>query len=47
MFTSVGLSNSAGIVTVLVVGVSVIPTLLLQWQGQAWRMAHSATESNM
>ena len=47
MFTSVGLSNSAGIVTALVVGVSVIPTLLLQWQGQTWRMAHSATESNM
>ncbi|KIM94313.1 hypothetical protein OIDMADRAFT_45739 [Oidiodendron maius Zn] len=47
MFTSVGLSNSAGIVAALIVGISVIPTLLLRWRGQTWRMAHSETESSM
>lgn len=37
MFTAVGLSNSSAIVAGLIVGLSIIPTVLLQFRGQAWR----------
>jgi hypothetical protein len=37
MFTSVGVAASAGVVTALIVGVSISPTMLVQWRGQKWR----------
>ncbi|KAL1968706.1 hypothetical protein VTN77DRAFT_1532 [Rasamsonia byssochlamydoides] len=45
MFTNVGVANSSGVATALIVGVSVIPTLLLQWRGQTWRGARAREES--
>ena len=37
MFTNVGWGGGAGIAVALMVTVSVIPTLLLQWRGASWR----------
>jgi hypothetical protein len=37
MFTNVGLYGSAGIAVALIVGVSIIPTILVQWKGKNWR----------
>lgn len=37
MFENVGFYGSTGIATALTVGVSVIPTILLQWKGCTWR----------
>ncbi|KAL1984502.1 hypothetical protein VTN96DRAFT_9101 [Rasamsonia emersonii] len=45
MFTNVGVANSAGVATALMVGVSVIPTLLLQWRGPTWRGVRPRVES--
>jgi hypothetical protein len=36
MFTNVGLYGSAGIAAGLMVGVSILPTILLQWKGKNW-----------
>lgn len=36
MFTGAGLRGSAGIVTGLIIVLSLLPTVLLQWKGQAW-----------
>ncbi|CAN8101227.1 unnamed protein product [Discula destructiva] len=36
MFSSVGLSNSSAIVAVLIIALSVVPTVLLQWKGHQW-----------
>jgi hypothetical protein len=33
MFINVGIANSAGVATALIVGCSVLPTLWLQWRG--------------
>ena len=38
MFDNVGVANSAGVVVALLVGVGIIPTVLLQWRGQRWRV---------
>jgi hypothetical protein len=38
MFESVGIANSSGIVTALIIGVSFLPTALLHWQGQRWHV---------
>lgn len=37
MFADVGLTASAGIGCALIIGVSVIPTLILHWRGRMWR----------
>ncbi|PWY85172.1 MFS transporter [Aspergillus eucalypticola CBS 122712] len=37
MFDSVGVAPSAGICAALVAGVSVIPTMIVHWQGRSWR----------
>jgi hypothetical protein len=37
MFTNVGVANSAGIVAALIVGVSILPTMFLQWRGKTSR----------
>lgn len=37
MFDSVGLSKSSAIVAVLIVVLSIVPTVLLQWRGRLWR----------
>jgi len=37
MFTNVGVANSSGISTALMMGCSFIPTLFLQWKGHSWR----------
>jgi hypothetical protein len=37
MFTEVGLRTSAAIVSVLIIAVSIIPTIFLQWRGKGWR----------
>lgn len=36
MIAQVGLNGSAGIVTALMVGASVVTTMLLQWKGASW-----------
>ncbi|KAJ5715656.1 uncharacterized protein N7483_012837 [Penicillium malachiteum] len=36
MFTNVGWAGGAGIAVALMVGVSIIPTMLLQWRGSRW-----------
>lgn len=42
MFDKVGVANSAGITTALIVSISVIPTALLQWRGGKWKQAHKS-----
>lgn len=37
MFDNVGVAKSAGVATALLVGVSLLPTMVLQWRGQVWR----------
>jgi hypothetical protein len=37
MFTSVGVAASAAVAAAVIVGVSILPTMLLQWWGQLWR----------
>ncbi|KAJ5937039.1 hypothetical protein N7466_003489 [Penicillium verhagenii] len=37
MFADLGWNTGAGIAVALMVGVSVIPTMLLQWRGASWR----------
>lgn len=37
MFINIGLLGSAGVAVALMVGVSIIPTILLQWKGKDWR----------
>lgn len=37
MFKDVGVAASSGVGVALIVGISVIPTLLLQWMGSSWR----------
>ena len=37
MFTNVGVAASGGVVTALIIGVSIFPTILVQWQGHKWR----------
>jgi hypothetical protein len=37
MFTNVGIANSAGVATALIMGVSFVPTLLVQWKGMSLR----------
>ncbi|KAI0017910.1 major facilitator superfamily domain-containing protein [Xylariomycetidae sp. FL0641] len=44
MFESVGVANSAGIAAALVVGVSFVPTILLQWKGLSLRGNMSARD---
>ena len=39
MFAKVGVAASSGVGVALIVGVSVIPTLLLHWRGRLWRQA--------
>ncbi|KAI9038372.1 putative MFS transporter [Aspergillus affinis] len=39
MFESVGIAASSGVGCALIVGVSVIPTIILHWRGRAWRPA--------
>ncbi|KAK4865071.1 hypothetical protein LT330_001694 [Penicillium expansum] len=36
MFDSVGIANSSGVVTALIMVASFIPTMLLHWQGNRW-----------
>ncbi|RDL29811.1 Uncharacterized protein BP5553_10676 [Venustampulla echinocandica] len=37
MFENVGVAASAGVVTALIVGVSILPTMLVQWRGPPFR----------
>jgi hypothetical protein len=37
MFRNVGLLGSAGIASALMIGVSLVPTIFLQWKGKALR----------
>lgn len=37
MFDTVGIAKSSGVVTALLMGVSFIPTVILQWRGSKWR----------
>jgi hypothetical protein len=37
MFTNIGLLGSTGVAVALMVGVSIVPTVLLQWKGKNWR----------
>lgn len=39
MFEAVGVAASSGVGCALIVGVSVIPTIILHWMGRAWRPA--------
>jgi hypothetical protein len=47
MFTSVGVAASAGVVAALIVGVSILPTVLVQWRGQKWRGALAKDNSDV
>ncbi|PYI04771.1 MFS multidrug transporter [Aspergillus sclerotiicarbonarius CBS 121057] len=42
MFDSVGIAKSSGVVTALIMGVSFIPTVVLQWRGRTWRGRHES-----
>lgn len=37
MFNNVGVADSAGVTTALMMGASFIPTIFLQWMGHSWR----------
>jgi hypothetical protein len=37
MFTSVGVAASAGVAAALIIGVSIFPTMFIQWRGQKLR----------
>lgn len=37
MFTGLGLGGSAGLAAGIICILSIIPTVLLQWKGKAWR----------
>jgi hypothetical protein len=37
MFANAGWAGGAGIATGLMVGVSLIPTIVVQWRGPKWR----------
>lgn len=37
MFTNLGLSTSAAVAAALLIGVSIIPTLIVQCMGKRWR----------
>ncbi|RHZ46621.1 putative MFS multidrug transporter [Aspergillus thermomutatus] len=40
MFESVGIAGSAGVVTALIIGVSFVPTVILQWRGRRLRQMY-------
>jgi hypothetical protein len=42
MFTSVGVAASAGVAAACLVGVSIIPTMIVQLMGKRWRPAKPA-----
>jgi hypothetical protein len=42
MFDNVGIANSAGVATAMIVVASVLPTLFLQWRGETWRAKREA-----
>jgi hypothetical protein len=37
MFTNVGVAASGGVAAALIIGVSIFPTIVVQWQGHKWR----------
>jgi hypothetical protein len=37
MFTSVGVAASAGVAAALIIGVSIFPTMFIQWRGKRLR----------
>lgn len=37
MFENVGYNGSAGIAVALLAAFSVLPTIIIQWQGHKWR----------
>lgn len=37
MIENIGLIHSIGVVVALILGVSILPTMLLQWKGGGWR----------
>lgn len=39
MFTSVGIAASGGVAAALLIGVSIIPTAIIQFRGDRWRGA--------
>jgi hypothetical protein len=47
MFTNVGVAASAGVCAALIVGVSIFPTILVQWRGKYWRRTDDETESEI
>lgn len=43
MIQNIGYNLSAVVATVMMVGVSIVPTMLLQWKGRKW---HGRQEPN-
>lgn len=37
MFTTVGVAACSGVAAGLIVGVSIFPTMVVQWRGNRWR----------
>jgi hypothetical protein len=37
MFDNLGLAGSAGLASGLMIAASILPTILLHWNGKAWR----------
>lgn len=46
MFTGAGLRGSAGITAGLIVVLSLLPTILLQWKGQSWTRSRKSQAEN-
>ena len=42
MFTSVGVAASSGVAAALIIGVSIFPTLFIQWRGEHYRTSGKA-----
>jgi hypothetical protein len=46
MFTSVGVAASSGVAAALIVGVSILPTLFIQWRGERYRSTGKNISAN-
>lgn len=45
LFENVGLPGSAGVCAALIIGVSLVPTIVLQWRGGHWRTTRGGVAS--
>jgi hypothetical protein len=43
MIKNIGFGASAGVSTAMIVAVSILPTILLQWKGRRWQKRSNKT----